>query len=493
MTATVNRKPQLAVLAAVLLCSYAIAMESTVVVAAIPTVIQSFGGLSDMSWVFSAYLIAQAVMMPLFGSASDRLGRKGCFVIAAAIFFAGTLACGLAWDMLSLVLFRVVQGIGAGGLITVGTAALNDVISDESRGKYQAMGSAVWGIAAISGPVIGSAIMELLDWRYIFWINLPIVVVSTILLVCFYRGRPSEDAGDADRSLAVMPSLYLCVTLLATMVALVHGQSVSKLQWVAIGLIGGTSAVLLWRSQQNAVSALFPTELLRLPVVLPSVASAFICGAIAMGLTVYVPTFAAVVLRADYLAISSTVAVMTLTWTFSGIAVGMLIRSRHHGPLANLAGAIVLAGTLGLCLAARQAGNQGLLLVLAMSAVLGIGLGACSVIFSVALQSAVTDAVRGSATSLFYLSRMLGQSIGVAICGGLLASADPLARELMARVSLMDPAEAARAMVGASGAADSMRNAFFVMFAMLVALTILHLIVTIRIRNRATAIGLTRT
>ncbi|MFD0725840.1 MFS transporter [Lysobacter brunescens] len=495
MTPAGNRKPHLAVLAAVLLCSYAIAMESTVVVAAIPTVIQSFGGLSDMSWVFSAYLIAQAVTMPLFGSASDRLGRKGCFVFAAAIFFAGTLACGLAWDMLSLVLFRVLQGVGAGGLITVGTAALNDVISDQSRGKYQAMGSAVWGIAAISGPVIGSAIMEILDWRYIFWINLPIVVISTILLVGFYRGRPSNEAGEenADRSLAVMPSAYLCVTLLATMIALVHGQSISPMQWLAIGLIGAVSAILLWRSQQDAASALFPTSLLRLPVVLKAVVSAFICGAIAMGLTVYVPTFAAVVLRADYLAISSTVAVMTLTWTFSGIGVGMLIRSQHHGTLVNLAGAIVLAGSLGLCLAALQSGNEGLILVLAMSGVLGIGLGACSVIFSVALQSAVTDTVRGSATSLFYLSRMLGQSIGVAVCGGLLASADPIARELMARVSSMDPADAAHAMAAASGAADSMRSAFLVMFAMLAALAALHLLFNIRTRHRTAAIEPSRT
>jgi MFS family permease len=493
MTDTGKRRPHLAVLAAVLLCSFAIAMESTVVVAAIPTVIQNFGGLSEMSWVFSAYLIAQVVTMPLFGSASDRLGRKGCFVIAAIIFFAGTLACGLAWDMRSLVFFRVVQGIGAGGLVTVGSAALNDVISDESRGKYQAMGNAVWGIAAICGPLIGSAIMEVLDWRYIFWINLPIVVASTMLLVSFYRGCPSEDAGRVDRRLAVMPSLYLCGTLLAIMVALVNGQSLSNVQWMATGLIGGTSAVLLWRSQQNADSALFPTELLRLPVVLQSVASAFICGAIAMGLTVYVPTFAAIVHQADYLTISSTVAVMTLTWTFSGIGVGMLIRSRNHGLLANLAGAVVLAGMLGMCLAARQAGNHGIPLILAMSAILGIGLGACSVIFSVALQSSVTDAVRGSATSLFYLSRMLGQSIGLAICGGLLAGAGPLARDLMMRVSTMDPAEAAHAMAEASGADDSMRNAFFLMFAVLAALAVLNLLFTIRMWNRVATFGLSRT
>lgn len=472
-------RPRIAVLAAVLLCSYAIAMETTVVSAAIPTVIRGFGGLSDLSWVFSAYLIAQAVTMPLFGSASDRLGRKGCYAFAALLFFAGTLACGLAWDMLSLILFRVLQGVGAGGLITVGTAALNDIIPHESRGKYQALGSAVWGIAAISGPVVGAAIMELLDWRYIFWINLPVVVASAALLGAFYRGRAAGDAAAADDGggdLAVVPSLYLCAALLAAMIALVHGQSLSPWQWALVAAIGGPAAALLARSQRLSPDPLIPRALLRTPIVALAVMSAFLCGAIAMGLTVYVPSFAALVLRADYLTISSTVAVMTLTWTFSGIGVGLLMKSGQHRRLANLAAWVVLAGTLGLCRVAHAADGTWPLLL--MSGVLGIGLGACSVVFSVTLQSTVDDAVRGSATSLFYLSRMLGQAIGVALCGGVLAGSDPAARALMQQHAhhAPDPAAAAQAMADAARLAGSMRAEFVLLFALLAALALAQLL-----------------
>jgi MFS family permease len=490
--ASTGRRPRLAVLAAVLLCSYAIAMETTVVSAAIPTVIRGFGGLSDLSWVFSAYLIAQAVTMPLFGSASDRLGRKGCYLVAAAIFFAGTLACGFAWDMLSLILFRVLQGVGAGGLITVGTAALNDIIPQSSRGKYQALGSAVWGIAAISGPIVGAGIMTMLDWRYIFWINLPVVVVSAVLLGVFYKWRASrdraagdsaslpreQDDGDSDGSLALVPSLYLCAALLAAMIALVHGQSLMPWQWGLVAAVGGPAAALLWRSQRLSADPLIPRALLRAPIVTLAVVSAFLCGAIAMGLTVYVPSFAAIVLRADYLTISATVAVMTLTWTFSGIGVGLLMKTGQHRQLANAAAWAVLAGTLGLCQVAHQVHTAWPLLL--MSGVLGIGLGACSVVFSVTLQSTVDDTVRGSATSLFYLSRMLGQAIGVALCGGVMAGSDPAARALMQQQSqhatATDPAAAVQAMANAADLAIAMRSEFVLLFAMLAALALLQLL-----------------
>lgn len=444
------RRPRVAVLVAILLCSYAIALETTVVTAAIPTVIQGFGGLSDLSWVFSAYLIAQVVTMPVFGSASDRRGRVKVYVLAAALFFAGTLACGLAQDMTSLVLFRALQGVGAGGLITVGTAALNDIIPHELRGRYQAMGNAVWGIAAISGPVVGSLIMELLDWRFIFWVNLPIVVASTVLLCLFYRGRPVTEG---EQKLAILPSLGMCAALLSVMVALVHNGGLTPLQWglcVAGAVLG---ALLMWVCQRGGGAGVFPKGLMRTRMVPLASASSFLCGAIAMGMTVYVPSFAATVLRADTLVLSMTVAVMTFTWTVSGIAVGTLMKTRHYRGLAIAASGGLVAGAIGLC--GAVAWSQAALPVLVVSGLLGIGLGGCSVVFSVALQSMVADSLRGSATSAFYLSRMLGQSIGVALCGGLLADSQTLA-------------------------VDALRSQFLIMFSLLAGVAGLQLMLALR-------------
>lgn len=475
--------PRLAVLVAILLCSYAVALETTVVSAAIPTVIAGFGGLSDLSWVFSAYLIAQAVTMPLFGSASDRGGRKRSYLFAAALFFVGTFACGLAGSMAELVAFRVVQGIGAGGLITVGTAALNDMIPHDSRGKYQAMGNAVWGLAAVSGPLVGSAIMQTFDWRWIFWINLPVVVLSAALLAMFYAGRGHASPAPDDASegpLAVMPSVYLCGALLALMVVLVHGQQLSAPLWALCVAVGG---VATWRlvavQRRSGPDALFPAGLLRVRMVGLAAASSFLCGAIAMGLTVYLPSFAALILRADYLAISATVGVMTLTWTFSGIAVGVVIKSRRFRLMAGIAAALVLAGSLALCFFAIYL--DGVLALLVISGLLGVGLGACSVIFSVALQCAVPDAVRGSATSLFYLARMQGQSIGVALCGGVLASSDPQARALMQQLASGHGDEAAgRALAQAAAMTGAVRSEFVVVFGLIAALAALQCLLSFR-------------
>lgn len=426
LAASASRGPHVIVLVAILLCSYAIALETTVVTAAIPTVIKGFGGLSDLSWVFSAYLIAQVVTMPVFGSASDRRGRVKVYVVAAALFFAGTLACGLAQDMTSLVLFRALQGVGAGGLITVGTAALNDIIPQDKRGRYQALVSAVWGLAAISGPIVGSLIMELLDWRFIFWINLPVVVASTVLLCLFYRGRPVIEDGPKP---ALLPSLGLCAALLSIMVALVHNKALTPLQWGLCTAGAAIGALLLWVSQRSGAAGVFPKDLMRTRVVPLASASAFLCGAIAMGMTVYIPSFAATVLRADTLVISTTVAVLTFSWTLSSIGLGMLMKSRHYRSLAAAASGVVVAGAAGLC--GVVAWSQGTWPLLLVSGLLGIGLGGCSVVFSVSLQSMVADRIRGSATSAFYLSRMLGQSIGVALCGGLLANSETAAAEVL--------------------------------------------------------------
>ncbi|MCH7343150.1 MFS transporter [Pelomonas sp. CA6] len=481
-SAVLGRWPRLAVLLAILLCSYAIALEATVVSAAIPTVIQGFGGLSDLSWVFSAYLIAQAVTMPLFGGASDRLGRKRCYAVAAALFFAGTLACGLAWDLASLVLFRVLQGVGAGGLITVGTAALNDIITQHQRGRYQALINAVWGLAAVSGPVVGALVMQWLDWRYIFWINLPIVLVSTALLMLYHRGRPAAggQGGEPEGGLALMPSLYLCAALLSAMVMLVHGQTLTRAQWMASAALLGVGALLLWQSQRTGTAPLFPAGLLRLPIVPLAAGSAFLCGAVAMGATVYVPSFAALMLRADTLAIGSTVGLMTLSWTCSGIAVGLLLQPGQLRRAAIVASALVLGGLLLLAAAAGQAG--GMAVVLLACGLLGLGLGGCSVVFSVALQSLVGDAVRGSATSTFYLARMLGQAIGVALCGGVLAGSDAQARQLLRQQT--DPAalaaELARGLGDGAALAASLRGGFVLLFALLAALGLAHLWLALR-------------
>src|SRR5438105_7625556 len=171
-----------AVTAGLLLGIFLAALEATVVSTAMPTVVSSLGGLDHYSWVFSAYLLTSTASVPLWGRLSDLYGRRRVYLTAIALFLAGSALAGLSQSMLQLVLFRAVQGLGAGGLIPLALTIIGEIYTLAERTRMQAVFSSVWGVSSIAGPLVGGFITDAISWRWVFYLNLPIGLVAAVIL-----------------------------------------------------------------------------------------------------------------------------------------------------------------------------------------------------------------------------------------------------------------------------------------------------------------------
>src|SRR4051794_22636591 len=192
------------------------ALDQTIVSTALPTIVGELGGLTHLSWVVTAYLLSSTVVTPLYGKLGDLHGRKVVLQAAIVIFLAGSALCGIAQDMLQLILFRFLQGVGGGGLIVVTIAVIGDLIAPRERGRYQGLFGAVFGLATIIGPLLGGFFVDHLTWRWIFYINLPTGVLALFVLAVVLPSQPGRRARTIDYLGAALLSVALTCTILVT-------------------------------------------------------------------------------------------------------------------------------------------------------------------------------------------------------------------------------------------------------------------------------------
>src|SRR5436305_3339509 len=192
------------------------ALDQTIVSTALPTIVGELGGLTHLSWVVTAYLLSSTVVTPLYGKLGDLHGRKVVLQAAIVIFLAGSALCGLAQNMLQLILFRFLQGIGGGGLIVITMAVIGDLIAPRERGRYQGLFGAVFGVATIIGPLLGGFFVDHLTWRWIFYINLPSGVLALVVIAFALPSRPSRHARTIDYLGAALLSIALTCAILVT-------------------------------------------------------------------------------------------------------------------------------------------------------------------------------------------------------------------------------------------------------------------------------------
>ena len=460
---TPSGKSRNMVVAALLTSSFVTALEATVISTSMPSIIARIGGFESFSLAFSIYLLAQSVLMPVYGKLADLYGRKNIYLLGMGIFLLGSLLCGLAWDMPAMIAFRGIQGVGAASLVTLGTTILGDITTPAERPRFLSYTSGIWGIAAIVGPVIGSAILAVLDWRFIFWINIPICVGSMVLIVRFFHELP---VARTRTEFGVPGAALLCVGMAAIMFALFEYQSAGPTLATVLLAAGIAAIVLLIRSERDRSHPILPIRLLRAPILATAGASALFCGALTMGVTAFLPTFVAGVLDASAMMSGLTVGIMTLTWTMAIMGMARVMARYRYCTIAVAGLFAVVAGSVGL-LAGMT--NLYAAAIYVSCGLLGIGLGTNSILFNVAIQSNVSHHDRGRATSFFYLCRMFGQAAGAAAFGGILNASlvgvsqsgrDPV-RDLVepARRAMMAPAERDH-WVGLLG--DGLRTVFLV-------------------------------
>ena len=402
------------VIAEMLISTFMAAVEVTVISTAMPTIVAQLGGFSLFSWAFGAYLLAQAVVTPLYGRLADSFGRKRVYLLSAGLFLIGSLLCGCAWSMASLIAFRAVQGIGGGGLAPLASIIIGDVSAPAERPRMMGYVSGIWGISAIIGPLLGAFFVHSLGWPFVFWVNLPIALIA-MAMVARYLHEPPRTGRHQPIDLPGAALLVLGIGVV--MLVLVQSQRLSA-AWIAgllaLGLLG--LSVFAWRERRLA-DPLLATHLLRRRMILTANVSAALCGSLLLGSASFLPTWVQGVAGGDALLAGGVLGVLCVCWTLTAMALGRHLAQLRFRPVA-VSGAIVLvAGVVGLLAIAP---GQTVLWLSICCVAIGAGLGTQSLVFTVAVQSGVARVDRGRAMGLFFFSRLLGQALGTAAFGGVL-------------------------------------------------------------------------
>ncbi|MGC2999064.1 MFS transporter [Streptomyces sp. G35A] len=411
-TRTDRRGP---VVAALMLAMALAALDSTVVSTAVPQIVGDLGGFSVFSWLFSGYLLAVTVTLPVYGKLSDTFGRKPVLVAGAALFLLGSLLCALAWNMAALIAFRVVQGLGGGALQgTVQTLAA-DLYPLEQRPRIQARLSAVWAVSAVAGPGLGGLLAAYADWRWIFLVNLPVGAVALWLIVRHLHEPERAPAARARVDWAGALAVFVCGGVLLT--ALVQGGvawpwlSAPSLALFATGLVLVAVVVAV---ERRAAEPIIPGWVWRRRTIAAVNLALGALGLLMVAPTVFLPTYAQSVLGLAPVAAGFVLSVWTLSWPVSAALSQHVYRRigfRHTAMLGIGTAALVLFAFPFLPYPG-EAWQPTVLMLL-----LGAALGLFQLPLIVGVQSTVVWEERGTATASILFCRQTGQTVGAALFG----------------------------------------------------------------------------
>jgi EmrB/QacA subfamily drug resistance transporter len=442
----IGMTPEQFVVAAGIMSALAVAaLDGTVVSTAMPTIIGNLGGLSEYSWVFSAYLLASTVTVPLYARLADMYGRKPIFMAGLALFIGGSMMCGFASSMTLLILFRTIQGLGAGAVQPISFTILGDVFESEQRAKIQGLFSGVWGAAAVVGPAIGSIVTTTVGWRWVFFVNAPVGLLAAVLIGRFLHERMEHHRHRLDLVGAGMLTLGLVSLLFA---ATEGGQLWGWTSPVTLGLVTAAVALLVMFVvfERRIAEPLIDLGLLRVPVIGAGLAIGGLSGVVMFSLSTYVPPLVQGVMGGNALQAGVAVAAMSIGWPIGSIAGGRALLRFGARPTVLVGTSMLVLGTLVVTQAIRPGTLGGGLLVAALGeAITGLGMGLSSTTILVMVQAAVPWQRRAVATGLVQFSRTIGGAVGVGLLGGIVTAAvggssaiilDPIGRNFIPAAQL---------------------------------------------------------
>ena len=408
-----------AVTAGVMTGMFIAALEATVVGTAMPTVISSLGGLSQYSWVFSAYLVTSTVTVPVWGKLSDLYGRRLLYQIGIAIFLIGTLLSGLSTSMTQLIVFRAIQGLGAGALIPLGMTIIGDIFTLQERARMQAYFSGVWGFSSVIGPVIGGFITDNISWRWVFFINLPVGVIAALIIGLALKEPKQRENPSIDYLGAGLLMTAISLLMLATIEG---GTSIQTLFAPINLLIFGVAVILLllfFRVEKRARNPIIPFNLFQNRTVSVSVGAGFLAGVAMFGAISFIPLFAQGALGATATEAGSLLTPLMLSWVLMSVVGGRLLLNVGYRNITIIGFIILSTGFVFLALFQRNTDRFWLYIDLVL---IGAGLGLTMLTLLIAVQQAVERTQLGVATSLNQFSRAIGGAFGVAIMGAVLTA-----------------------------------------------------------------------
>ncbi len=403
------------ILGSVMLSVGLVAIDSTILATAVPSIVDDLGGFAQFPWLFSIFLLAQAVSVPVFAKFSDQYGRKPIMLIGVGAFILGSILCGVAWSMPALIAFRALQGLGAGAVQPTAMTIIGDIYSLEERAKVQGYLASVWAISAVVGPTLGGVFVDFLNWRWIFFVNIPLGVIAAWALLRKFHEQVERVRHRIDYAGAIL--LTGGTTLL--LLGLLEGGVLWRWWSVpSVLILAGALALLVAFAlvERRATEPVLPGYLLRRRLVSTTSLASLMVGAILIGLTSYIPLYVQGVLGTNALIAGFALAALTIGWPIAATTAGRLYLRIGFRNTALIGSVVIIGGAV--LLANLQPGSSVWSVALSCF-VLGLGLGWVASPTLIAAQSSVAWAERGVVTGTNMFARSMGSALGIAVFGAI--------------------------------------------------------------------------
>jgi len=403
------------VLIALMLSTGLVAIDSTILATAVPSIVDDLGGFAQFPWLFSIYLLSQAVAVPLYAKLSDMVGRKPIILIGIGLFLAGSILCGFAWSMPALIAFRALQGLGAGAVQPMAITIAGDIYTVTERARVQGYIASVWAISSVVGPTLGGLFAEYLSWRWIFFVNVPLCILAGWMLVRRFHEKIERRRHTLDYAGAAL----LAVGISAVILGLLEGgqawawNAPQSFAAFGLGLVALVAFVLV---ESRAAEPILPLWVFSRRLLITTTVLSLLVGAMLIGLTSYVPTYLEGALHVSPLVSGLALAALTLGWPVSASLSGRIYTRVGFRPTVLLGVALALVGTLALALTAA---TPSVVTVAVTCFVIGAGFGFVASPGIIAAQSSVPWHERGVVTGTNLFARSIGSAVGVAIFGAI--------------------------------------------------------------------------
>ena len=401
------------ILVALMLSTALIALDSTIIATAVPSIVDDLGGMAQFPWLFSVYLLAQAVSVPVYAKLADTLGRKPVILFGIGLFLVGSVMCGLAWDMGSLIVMRAVQGLGAGAVLPLTITIAGDIYTVAERAKAQGYIASVWAMSSVVGPTLGGVFSQFVSWRWIFLVNIPFCLLAAWMLWRNYHESVERSRHRIDYAGASVLTVSMTLLILAV---LEGGQAWAWSSWQSIGsfVVGGALLLVFGVIERRAAEPILPLEVFSRRLIVATCLISVGVGAVLVGLTSYVPTFLERSTGVTPIVAGLAVAALTIGWPISAAQSGRLYLRIGFRPTALIGLVIAALGALAMW---RASATPNVWTTAGSAFVVGLGLGLVATPTLIAAQASVPWSERAVVTGTNLFMRSVGSAVGVAIFG----------------------------------------------------------------------------
>jgi EmrB/QacA subfamily drug resistance transporter len=399
--------------ATMMLSLFLASVEATIVATAMPTIVAELGGLAIYSWAFAAFQLSSTTAIPILGKLSDIYGRRPIYLISVATFVVGSALCGFATSMEQLVIFRLVQGLGAGGIMPLAFTIIGDIFSFEQRAKIQGVFSGVWGVSSVIGPLVGGFLVDKVNWHWVFFFNIPFGFLAMIMMIAAWRDVTPRTRAQVDYAGAGLLAAGIVMLLLALSQLNEPRGWGSPAFWIESVIAVALLTLLVW-VERRTINPIFPIPLFRDRLFTAATGHGLLSGFALFGTTAFIPFFAQSVLGVSATAAGATLTPQLISWVIGSIISSRLLLRYGYRSIAMVGVSLLVVGS---AMMTQVSAHIPLWYMYVAMGICGLGMGFTIPSFTIAVQSSVARQSMGTATSMLQFSRNIGGAIGVSVLG----------------------------------------------------------------------------